>query len=132
MANPIVYRQTLGVIAYQQPDEGECVTSFDYEIQVTDPPQEDATHYEDAGGTYSIPASTTDQSITIGTVSLASIFVIEPTDDIYIKFVNGAGTSQQLKFIGGTKSVLHMEFTGLLFSNPSSSAVTGRYFVVGD
>ena len=87
---------------------------------------------ESVGAHYFYPTGTTDESIGMGTISLARVFVIKPFHDTTFKFVNAEGTSQSLTFKAETLSIIHCEFTDILISNDSGDDISGIYFIAGD
>lgn len=85
----------------------------------------------ESSGYFSLAPTTVDQAVSMGSIVTGSMLMIRPDADMCVKIVNGVGTSQELKFKGGRASILHMVFTGLFLSNPSSVAVTGKFCLVG-
>jgi len=103
----------------------------DFELSGIDLVVEDLN--ESQSGRFSIDAAAVDVPIAFGTVSLAKVLVINPESDIDVKIVNGNGSSQDIRFIGGRVTVMHVESTSVLFTNPSvDDPVKGTYYVAGD
>lgn len=127
----ITYRHQLQLVVGKTPTSGTAITNKDFEIN---PPEilEISDYNEDILHRFSLPASSADYAMPLGLVALAKLLIIKPEADLELKLVNNNGTSQSLLFKGGRTSVVHLEFTGMLATNSSLSAVKGVYFLAGD
>ena len=124
--------QTLVVKAYKKPTvAGTAIIQHDFKI---DPAENFASDdFNESDGTrYNLPNGTVDQVISLDTIALAKVLIIQPDQDIKVKITNADGETQNLKFKGGRTSVLHIEFTSIKLSNDSGAAATGRLFAMGD
>ena len=102
-----------------------------------DSPNEDvftATDYNECSKIrFMIPIGSTNLLICLGTVSLAKVFIIKSDQDVDVKITNTNGQSQNLTFISGRLSILHVSnMSELRFTNNQSTNITGWFFVAGD
>ena len=87
---------------------------------------------EDMFHRFLIPVGTTDMQLRIGTLDLVKMLAVKPETDLTVKIVNTDGTSQNLVFNANRLSVLHMNFSYLLVSNPSALPIKGWFYMAGD
>jgi len=64
---------------------------------------------------FTLPPSTTDETIYIGNIATAKLLVLNPDNEIQVKF-NGSATAISLE---GGPSVMFGTFSGLVVTNPS-------------
>jgi hypothetical protein len=127
----VVYKQSLEVIVGKNPDGGGSIIEKDF---VLSPPEVLvlANLNEDSASRFVIPDGTVDQPICTGTVESIRVLLVKPDANIDLKLINSNGTSQNITFVGGCWSVLHVQLTGILVSNTSGSPIKGRILTVGD
>lgn len=87
---------------------------------------------EDMFHRFLIPVGTTDMQLRIGTLDLVKMLAMKPETDLTVKIVNTDGTSQNLVFNANRLSILHMNFSYLLVSNPSALPIKGWFYMAGD
>ena len=87
---------------------------------------------EDMFHRFLIPIGTTDLQLRIGTLDLVKVLVIKPESDLTAKIVSADGTSQNLVFNANRLSILHMNFSYLVVSNPSALPIKGWFYMAGD
>jgi len=87
---------------------------------------------EDMFHRFSVPAGEVDMQIYTGTLDLIKLIVIKPEADLTAKLINANGTSQDIIFNANRLSILHVNFTGFLVSNPTSLPTRGIFYVAGD
>jgi len=131
MGDVIIKQITSVTVAKNPTVTGAAIVEKDYEkLNVQ---YENTAMNENEAGRINLAAAAADVAVSMGTVALGKMLVVDMDQDIELKVVNDAGTSQALKFLGGRPSIMHMEFTGLLVTNPSVSTVAkGKIVVVGD
>lgn len=127
----ISYRHSLQILCGKADPASGQITSVDFEIDPAEL-QTIQDYNETLRHRYIIPGSAVDVAMAFGTVTLGKLLILQPTATMSIKFINTLGTSPAFTFAGGRTSLIQMEFTGLLFTNPTVDALKGVYFLCGD
>jgi hypothetical protein len=128
----ILITQTLSFQAARNPSQaGAALTEKEFQLVAEQLSFSD--YSESSHGRYTMAISGGNLDLGMGTVALAKVLVLKPYADIQVKLTNSLGQTQLLKFLGGKTSVLHMEFTAISLTNPSTTDVAkGIYYLAGD
>ena len=87
---------------------------------------------EDMFHRFSVPAGTTNMQLATGTLDLIKLLVIKSEADLPVKLINANGTSQEIVFNANRLSVLHVNFSGFVVSNPTTLPIKGIFYMAGD
>lgn len=125
----VLIRSRIDLSVAKNPTVGDVLS---YKDKTVANEYQGSDYNETSGGMFSIPAGAVDTPLAMGTVAIGRILYIEVVANLDVKLVNSAGTGQKLVFKPKIASILNIDFTGILVSNSSASAVVGQYAVVGD
>ncbi len=125
----IIYNQTLSIISGK--NNNNTIVEKDFELypaenlSLTDLNENLATRF-------AIPPNSVDMPLCTGTLNEIKVFVIKPSSNLQVKFVNSEGVGQNITLLANRTSVLHGLLTGITVTNSTGSPIKGLLYLAGD